>query len=153
MGLLTPIRLKIAVRKSPTAVWKAWTDPKQIVRWFAGTAHVVAGPGGTYEVGWGDDAALPHAITEWKTGKAIAFSWGDGTTTRITLSPHGRETVVEVLSRGHRDEGQGVEAWAFARQAWAFYLLNLKSVLERGWDLRDTNRRRVSRAGWVNFWD
>ncbi len=153
MALLKPIRLKIAVRKSPAAVWKAWTDPRQLVRWFVHKARVVPGKGGVFEIGWGKDVALPYAITEWKPGKAIAFAWGDGTASRITCTKRGAETVVEVVTMGYRDDLQGVEAWAFTRQAWAYYLLNLKSFLERGWDFRDKNPRRPSRDGWVNFSD
>jgi uncharacterized protein YndB with AHSA1/START domain len=151
MALLKPIALKVAVRASRAAVWKALTDPKQLTKWFARHARVIPRKNGIYELGWGG-VSLPHTITEWKPPKALSLALVDGTNLRITLGAKGGETVVELAASGYRDDVHGLDEWADDRRVFAFYLLNLKALLEKRVDLREKNRKRTAAGGWANPW-
>jgi len=152
MATTREIRRKIGVRASPARVWKAITDPKELTKWFVRRAKVRPGLGGMMELYWGG-ARLPVGVVVWNEPKTLVLDWVDGTVVRFDLKKAGAETIVTLTHRGHRDDANGLDEWATAREGWALYLLNLKAYLERRADLRESRRSRTFADGWVNHWD
>jgi uncharacterized protein YndB with AHSA1/START domain len=104
-------------------VWQAWTDPKELARWYvAGSDHVVhfceadVRPGGFYRVGFGPPGKTPYVETgtysEVRPLRRLAFE----ETVSLDGKPfHTNDTVVEFRDLGGRTElsitSRGGESW------------------------------------------
>ena len=44
--------LKVAVKAKPERVYRMWIEPKELVKWFLGTAKMELKKGGAYEWSW-----------------------------------------------------------------------------------------------------
>lgn len=58
----------------PDTVWRALTDPTEIVRWFATEALVVPGEGGSLEWAWEPGGRWPHRISGWEPGRRLTLA-------------------------------------------------------------------------------
>ncbi len=148
------IELRTSVRASPQTAWSAVATAPGLVRWYARDAQIDPQTGGAYRFGWGDATATGE-VTAATPGTRLELSWHHGTRVSLRLARRhgGRETVVTVRHEGIATGPAGVELYAQLRQGWTFALVNLKSVVERGIDLREKDRRRTFAKGWANCWD
>jgi uncharacterized protein YndB with AHSA1/START domain len=146
---LEAIVQELRLRTPLDAVWQAWTESEQIVRWFSPQARIEAREGGAFEL-YFDPANHDHMstkgciITQFEPMKRLGFTWkgpdpfaglmNDPIATRVlvTFQEEAGETVIRLE---HVGWGEG-EAWARARQwheeAWKQVLSSLKSTLESG---------------------
>jgi uncharacterized protein YndB with AHSA1/START domain len=148
------VELRTAVRAAPATVWSALSTGPGLVRWHARDAHLDAEAGGAYRLAWGD-ATASGEVTAVQAGRRIDLTWHHDTQVSFRLARRhgGRETVVTVRHEGIPAGPAGAELYAQLRQGWTFALVNLKSVVERGVDLRERDRRRTFARGWANCWD
>ncbi|HEX4955742.1 MAG TPA: SRPBCC domain-containing protein [Thermoanaerobaculia bacterium] len=56
---------------SPEQVWRAWTDPAELVRWFPLEAEVKAGAGGSVLWSWGGAWSWLSRIEAWEPGRRL----------------------------------------------------------------------------------
>jgi uncharacterized protein YndB with AHSA1/START domain len=54
-------------------VWKALTDPKELVRWFPLEARVTPGKDGSIFLSWGPDCEGEGKIVAWEPGRRLAW--------------------------------------------------------------------------------
>jgi len=138
----------VEIASSPDAVWRALTDPTELVRWFALSASVEPRTGGTMTWRWEDMYVWPSRIEIWeplrhlrlayvqesptaarlpapevKSGYELVVDFqleaaGDGTVLRLVHSGFGRDSSWD-------DEYDGV------RRGWIVELASLKHYLER----------------------
>jgi len=148
------MELRVGVRASPQAVWDAVATGRGLGRWYARSAEIDPVAGGAYRFAWGD-AAQKGEVVAIEPGRRVDLSWHHDTTVSIRLARRhgGRETVVTLRHGGIPAAVGSVELYAQLRQSWTFSLVNLASVLGRGVDLRERDRRRTFAKGWVNCWD
>ena len=148
------VELRVAVRARREVVWDAVATSRGLVSWYARDAEIDPVVGGAYRCAWGD-AAQVGLVLEVERGRRIDLGWHHGTRVTIRLARRhgGRETVVTLGHAGISAAVGNVELYAQLRQSWTFSLVNLKSVLERGVDLRERDRRRTFARAWVNCWD
>jgi len=79
-------------------------------------------------------------VKKFEADKAVSFSWHDKmpsgemvvTTASFELTKKGSGTIVRLKHSGFKDPVHFAEC----SSRWAYYLTNLKSVLDRGKDLR-----------------
>lgn len=166
----------IHVSCAAAAAWRALATCDGLERWFLLRAEATTADGRPWpkdralEAGLGirltwpslgePDAAgraVPGEVTETdevlraEPPQRIRLSWYEGkgwVELRIVPRPDGRITV-ELEQRMHPtgDFRLLESAYVGCREGWAFYLANLRSVLEHGHDLRE---RTPDRRGLVN---
>ena len=168
----------IHVRAEPSALWRAVATCDGLERWFLARARAWTKDGRewprdrvleagarmrmTWTVAGTPDArgvAVPAESSEDNDVESvepplrIRTGWYSGKgwiELRIVPHAHAGMTTVELEQRMHpTSDFKALEsAYVGCREGWAFFLTNLKSVLEHGIDLRD---RAPDRAGLVNL--
>jgi len=128
----------------PERVYAALTEPAELVRWFADQAKVAAKKGGAYRLTWSTGYTMRGRVKRAEAGKALVVDWVDRfeggkvfeTEARFALAKRGRGTQLSVTHRGFKSGKKWVALYGAVQSGWAYYLTNLRSVLEHGIDLR-----------------
>lgn len=124
----------------PKKVFQAMTDPKILGKWFLSKAKVVPEEGGAYSFDWIGGYHMTGRVKRFETNKAVSYSWHDEmqdgemveTTALFQFAKKGRGTLLKLRHSGFSD----TEHFAECSSRWAYYLTNMKSVLDGGADLR-----------------
>jgi uncharacterized protein YndB with AHSA1/START domain len=119
------------------AVWRAITDPDEIVRWFCENARVTPGTGGTFWVSWGQGQEGECAIEVWEPNKRVrlrqlphdSVSGSPYNTETAALSPIINEYILE--SVGDKTVLRVVHSGILASEDWDAYY----DGTIRGWQL------------------
>jgi uncharacterized protein YndB with AHSA1/START domain len=137
------IRLPIFIHAPPGEVFRHVSDPARLTRWLVDRATLVPRTGGDYVFTWEGGPTHSGTVLEYVKGRSIALTWGWpgreklGVTT-LTISLEGRAggTVVRFTHAGFRRGGPWVDLYEGALRGWTYFMMNLKSVVENGHDLR-----------------
>ena len=124
----------------PSRVFRALTEPKGLVRWFLSNAEVSPVVGGPFSFTWRGGYHMASTVFRFERDRAVGYLWvdvlpnGKSATTRalFILSKKGTGTILRLQHSGFRVP----EHFAECSSRWAYYLTNLKSVLDHGTDLR-----------------
>jgi hypothetical protein len=121
-----------------------------LAKWFIGTAQYTNADGqpradvaharerDSYHWRWlNKDLELSGQVT-LVTPDSIAFTFGDAGTVMMSIRQEGDRVRVTIRQEAWPDRDYDKEAWVNCYVCWSFFLLNLKSVLEHGIDLRET---------------
>ena len=148
-------RLRVNVNADIQDVYNAWATPEGLERWFLRKAlfkdpegntrdkHDLLQTNDTYEWYW---HGYPDEVVE--KGKVILangkdtfrFTFSLGCPVNISIHKESGETMVELVeSELPVDEANVLKHYVGDSRGWIFYLINLKSVLEGGLDLRNKN--------------
>jgi uncharacterized protein YndB with AHSA1/START domain len=127
-------------KAQPEKIFQALTQPKMLVKWFLSKAKLDPKKGGSYSFDWIGGYHMTDKVKRFEENKAVSFSWIDklknGETARTTASfevaKKGRGTLLKLRHTGFKDP----EHFADCSSRWAYYLTNMKSVLDSGLDLR-----------------
>jgi uncharacterized protein YndB with AHSA1/START domain len=137
------LRQSFFYRTTPRRLYRALTDPDEIVGWFLAKAEMPLRKGAPYRFEWAGGYSHTGRVLEVVPDRRLTLEWpnGSGTqrfTTRVTFSLRraGRGTFLTVSHSGFPRTPVGIEQYGGTQSGWAYYLLNLRSVLERGHDLR-----------------
>lgn len=96
--------------------------------------------------GWGDDTTENGTILECNGKDFLKFGFGNAGDCSITIKEEEGQNIVELVQENIPDTQEGRHMWHLGcKTGWTFYLVNLKSLLEGGIDLRnkDENLKRV----------
>ncbi|HXW67365.1 MAG TPA: SRPBCC domain-containing protein [Thermoplasmata archaeon] len=144
MGKVPAVEQQYYYRAAPARVFRALTRRAELEKWFAGTAEVDGREGGVYRLRWSATAAMNGRVREFVVGRRLSVDWRDRVAgraynTRVTfeLRRKGKGTVLRVRHSGLKSGKRWVRFYGEVQAGWAFFLLNLRSVLEHGTDLRD----------------
>jgi len=142
---------RIHVKASPPRVFEAWATAGGLARWLVGSAAFcppgepapradgTARAGDTFSWVWrAGGRAAEGTLTEAAWPERLCFRFAAAGRCEVALRAEADGTMVELLHRGIPD----AETHAACCGAWAFRLTNLKSVLEGGADLRETDASR-----------
>ncbi|HTZ62147.1 MAG TPA: SRPBCC domain-containing protein [Thermoplasmata archaeon] len=143
MAKIGPIRHSYYYAASPERVFAALTDPRELTKWFVRKARVVPRKGGTYRLTWGP-YTMRGRVLEIEPPRHLVLRWidqfGDGkvfeTEAAFELTKKGKGTVLSLTHRGFRSGKKWVALFGGVQSGWAYYLVNLKSFLNHGNDLR-----------------
>jgi uncharacterized protein YndB with AHSA1/START domain len=139
-----PLRHTYYFAASPARVFAALTDPALLTKWFVEKAVVTPRPGGAYRLSWGAGFSMKGKIEEFSAPKRMTVTWVDRleggktfeTQARFSLTKKGKGTLLEVTHRGFKSGKKWLALHGAVQSGWAYYLMNLKSVLDHGIDLR-----------------
>lgn len=125
---------------APDRVFRAWTDPGELTRWFAERVEVNLKPGGPYRfwgkytLGWPTANEAQQSVLEVEPGRKLAFSWTlyqTGTEVSIDLAPTPEGTD---LTLNHKVSGDfGIRrSHELIEDHWGLSCGNLLKYLEGG---------------------
>jgi uncharacterized protein YndB with AHSA1/START domain len=144
---------QITVKADMQTVYDAWTRSGMVEQWFLSRCKYISEDwdelpadsnvmeGGTYSWHW-------FAYEEGEKGEILAangkdyfaFTFAGNCKTEITLSETEGETLVSITqSKIPLDDESKKNIRLGCAFGWTFYLINLKSYLEGGIDLRNRN--------------
>ncbi len=128
---------------NPAAVYRAWTDPGQLVRWLPFSVDGSLEAGGRAVLGW------PDGSTWWEMIRAVpdrevSFRWpslkDESWRTVVTVRIHRERSATLVsLEDGPYDltVPRVLDAYAEACGRWATAMTQLRGCLDFGVDLRE----------------
>ena len=124
----------------PERVFEALTQPKSLVKWFLSRARVEPIVGGTFSFDWMGGYRMVSTLNKYEKNRTVSFAWVDKlkngelakTTASFDVAKKGKGTLLKLRHSGFRDP----EHFADCSSRWAYYLTNMKSVLDNGRDLR-----------------
>jgi uncharacterized protein YndB with AHSA1/START domain len=129
-------------------VFRSLTDPKELARWFIKKADLTPRKGAAYRFEWPGGYHHEGEVLEVEPNRRLALSWPHGSgrsrfVSRATFSVRssGSGTILSLRHTGFPRTAFGVEQYGGTQAGWAYYFLNLRSVLEHGRDLRSLRDR------------
>jgi uncharacterized protein YndB with AHSA1/START domain len=147
---------RIPIKASAKAVYNAWTTQQGLESWFLRLAQFTRTNGtirpknSSIEAGdkykwlWFgyDDTAVEEKEIKTVNGwDQLIFSFSGGCIVAVNIKVHDGETICELLQDMPMENVEERQHFYIAcGNGWAFYLANLKSVLEGGLDLRNKNQ-------------
>ena len=146
---------RIATTASPEAVYKAWTTQEGLESWFLRQADFTdkqgkqrnraesIQPGDTYLWRWhgyDDNAKEEKEVLEVNGKDTLRFVFSGACIVTVQVSVEQGETIcslIQEMTMADEDRQRGF--YLDCGNGWAFYMVNLKSILEGGIDLRNRN--------------
>ncbi len=128
----------------PERVFSALTEPDQLAKWFVEKAVVSPKAGGAFRLTWPGGFSMKGKVRAFERPKKLHLEWRDRfpgkktfvTEARFSLRKKGKGTLLTITHRGFKSGKSWVALYGGIESGWAYYLTNLRSVLEHGTDLR-----------------
>jgi uncharacterized protein YndB with AHSA1/START domain len=128
----------------PAKVFATLTEPDQLIRWFLSKAKVDLKKGGKVEFTWEGGHKMVGMVMRVVADKEITYAWRDElgrgkvarTSAEFKISKKGRGSMLKLNHSGFGDSRVWIELFGAIQSGWAYYLTNLKSVLQNDVDLR-----------------
>jgi uncharacterized protein YndB with AHSA1/START domain len=137
------IRVRVFVQASPKKVFKAISDPEILTRWFMDKATLSPRKSGRYSFTWEGGPTHTGKVLEFVRRDHLTITWQwpgqeDLGVTRLKLSvePKKSGTVVKLTHSGFQRSGPWGDLYDGSIRGWTYFLMNLKSVVQNGRDLR-----------------
>ncbi|HVO00671.1 MAG TPA: SRPBCC domain-containing protein [Candidatus Cybelea sp.] len=128
----------IRIKAAPARVYEALTTADGIAGWWTRDVTLDGAVGGigafqfygcTSMTRVRIDTLEPERRVAWTVLNSDAPGGWDDTTIAFTLRRDGEETVLSLAHRGFASESEG---FALVSTGWAYYLVSLQHLLERG---------------------
>ncbi|WP_300659668.1 SRPBCC domain-containing protein [Fluviicola sp.] len=157
----TQFTKRIAVKSDMKTVYDAWTKSEELEKWFLSRAVYYSAEnekvspsencsaGCRYEWNWFTQGYYEEGkVTEANGTDFFEFTFAGNCKVGITLKPEKDSVLVELTQREiPLDDESKANIRLGCAFGWTFYLINLKSILEGGIDLRNKD---TELAGVVN---
>ncbi len=145
-------KLRVNIKTDTDAVYQLWATRKGLESWFLRNAVFkdqdgnVRAPdsaieeGDTYEWYWHGypDSVVEKGKVLKADGRIFSFTFSMGCPVTIQIYTESNETIVELIESDlPTDETTRLKHFVGDSKGWIFYLVNLKSILEGGLDLRN----------------
>jgi uncharacterized protein YndB with AHSA1/START domain len=128
---------------SPRRVYRALTSPPELARWFLAKADLPLRKGAPYRFEWPGGYSHTGRVVEVVPNRSLTLDWANGPAprqfrTRVTFSLRsaGAGTFLKVHHSGFPRTRLGIEQYGGSAAGWAYYFVNLRSILTGGSDLR-----------------
>jgi uncharacterized protein YndB with AHSA1/START domain len=128
---------------TPEVVFRALTVPEELTKWFLSDAKIRPKKGTSYTFTWEGGLSHTGKVESVETDRELVLSWPDEiggktyeTRAAFTLKKKGKGTLLKVKHSGFKDGEDWIWLFGAIQSGWAYYLTNLKSVLDYGTDLR-----------------
>ncbi|WP_432411230.1 SRPBCC family protein [Rasiella sp. SM2506] len=149
----TQFTRKIPISASVETLYKAWTVPSEIERWFLKNATFIANDGkkraqssgiqkgDAYEWKWYQwDGVEKGSIVSANGTDTLQFTFAGDCQVDISLQSYEDVTIVSLSQKNIPTTDKAkADIRLGCDRGWSFYLVNLKSVYEGGLDLRNKN--------------
>jgi uncharacterized protein YndB with AHSA1/START domain len=138
------VKQRYFVKAPPEKVFRALTQPSLLRKWFVASARFSPRTGGNYTFSWGGEMIQSGKVLSYARDKSLSLSWPQVqrgkplgmTRATFKLKPKGDGTILDVNHTGFKSGTLWNENYSAVCSGWAYFLMNLKSVLQHGRDLR-----------------
>ncbi|HYB77983.1 MAG TPA: SRPBCC domain-containing protein [Thermoplasmata archaeon] len=128
----------------PEKVFSALTEPAELAKWFVERAEFNPKKGGSFRLTWPGGYSMRGKVKLIDPPKKLHLLWVDRfeggkvfeTEARFTFTKRGKGTQLTLSHRGFKSGKKWVALYGGIQSGWAYYLTNLRSVLEHMTDLR-----------------
>lgn len=148
----TQFTQRVLIKAPPLRVFKAWTDPAEIVRWFTVKAELEPRKGGRLYFEWLAGDKFEGKIIRVRKPNLLVFPFGSkGEEVEVKISKVKGGSLVELRQYGMKTSpNDKVSMHLGCQTGWTFFLANLKAWLEHKIDLRGHDPSRSYRQGYIN---
>ncbi|MGA8853860.1 MAG: SRPBCC domain-containing protein [Christiangramia sp.] len=145
--------VNLPINRSKTEIIDAWMTQKDLEKWFLKLAEFTTPngekrkreekihPGDTYKwqwYGWPESVEERGKLLQPEQEEFLRFQFGKAGMVRVRiLEEHGQTIVRLVQEKIPLDEESRMNFYVGCKTGWTFYMLNLKSILQGGPDLRN----------------
>ena len=144
MAKVPAIEHRYFYRATPERVFAALTEPAELAKWFVEKATISPKKGGGFRLTWAGGYTMKGKVLAFEPSKKLHLEWSDRfkgkkvfvTEARFALKKQGKGTLLSLTHRGFKSGKSWVALYGGIESGWAYYLTNLRSVLEHGFDLR-----------------
>lgn len=151
----TSFTQRIPINATTKSIYDAWVKPENLEKWFLSSALFTTPDrlpreqdgrvkvGDTYRWMW---HGYPESVIEIGTvleangHNRIRFTFTDDCIVSVAINVENGERVVE-LTQSRIPPDEKLRIYLDCSKGWMFYLVNLKSMLEGGIDLRNKNKK------------
>lgn len=146
-------KLRVNIKAKPQEAYAAWITSEALESWFLRKAifrdpqgkirekNSIVQAGDSYEWYWHGypDSILEKGTVLKTNGKDVfSFTFSMGCPVTISIYPESDETIVELVESDlPTDQETILKHFVGDSKGWIFYMVNLKSTLEGGLDLRN----------------
>lgn len=146
---------RIPIKAPPKAIYDAWTTQQGLESWFLRLAAFTTTEGlsrgrtsrietgDTYKwmwYGYEDSVTEERQILDANGWDQLKFSFSGGCIVTVSIRQEAGETLCVLVQDMPMDDSAKRQAYYIdCGSGWTFYLVNLKSILEGGPDLRNRN--------------
>ncbi len=141
---------RIDVNAPQEAVFAAWATAKGLMGWMVFESALldpdgnerepgaIARAGDRFRMGWHTGLTGEGEVLEVRPNEMVRFTMDQGAEVEATIEPLEDGSVMVTLTQTHsRSDEENLALMLGFKEGWAFYLTNLKCVLEGGHDLRN----------------
>jgi uncharacterized protein YndB with AHSA1/START domain len=159
----TQFTRKIYIAADINTVYRAWTTPDGIIKWFIAKADYYAPDGtlrdgdamvevgDTYHWRWHQDLEMRGTVLSVIENECFQFTFGNkdsDSDEKIIVTAkfyaYANETMVELTQANMADTLEAHSGWHLGcNMGWSFFMTNLKALLHHGVDLRETDPDRA----------
>jgi len=144
MAKIPPIEQTFYYAVPPDRLFAAFTDPTVLTKWFVEKAVITPRKGSTFRFTWAGEYTMRGKVKNVVPPQKLTLTWVDRfergkvfeTEARFVFTKRGRGTQLSLIHRGFKSGKKWVALYGAIQSGWAYYLTNLRSVLEHGVDLR-----------------
>lgn len=135
------------IHASAAKVFRAFTEPSQIVHWLSEKAEVDLRRGGAYRLIFAGGWLHEGSVVGFDPGRSITLAWSwpgvpvTGTRLKMSVKPSGKGAIFRMVHTGFPMGKEWVDLYGGAEWGWTYYGMSLKSFLECGHDLRSPEDR------------
>ena len=145
--------VRVPVNASAEKLYWCWAAKEGMEYWFlrlceykkaSGTlfnSNEDAAKGSLYKWlwhGWPDETVEHGEVLDCNGTNFFKFSFGKAGICTVNIKNENGQNIVELFQENIPDDEEGKQNWHVGcKTGWTFYLLNLKSLLEGGIDLRN----------------
>jgi hypothetical protein len=148
----TKFVLRIPVEKDKQTIYHAWATKEGLEKWFLRQADFFSSDGKLksnplkgdhYHWLWHghpDSVFEKRKVLDANGKDFFQFEFSGGCIVSIRLNEKMNQTIVELTQENiPADENPETHLYIQCQTGWTFYMTNLKSVYEHGFDLRNQN--------------
>ena len=146
---------RVPIKAPPKSIYEAWTSQQGLETWFLRIAEFTK-PDGTQRprnspiekgdkyhwlwYGYDDEIFENNEILSANGWDQLQFRFSGQCVVTVTVKQELGETICELVQEMPQDDIEARQHYYIdCGNGWAFYMANLKSVLEGGLDLRNKN--------------
>lgn len=141
----------VTIKSSPEAVFRALTQAGELMKWFPTRVESDPRPDGKFKFTWefanaNENGSQQGEYVEVLPNSKLSYTWtAESISTLVTfhLTESNGETIVELDHSSMQARADSQKLHDMHANQWGFFLMNLKSYLETGMDLRKEKLNQI----------